>query len=156
MHIGKEVEGRLKGVLTLFMGAQEALEFFNYKSLKEAVANKEYHSMIDNIRHVYVSDPDNVISPTANCLVMWDSFNMPVTIEVNIFNYNRILYPDNVSFFLNLPTSDFYMLNANDQIKFDIKRSVYTAHVATMQQTNPHEFENDIELYVTRKGTTLV
>lgn len=154
MKYGIEVEGRLKGLRTLFMTAEEALVFFEYKSLKDAI-DPSLHHLTDKIDHIYISDHNNTITAGLECIKIWDSLNLQVTLERTEMN-NRTTYPDNVLIMLLVSNPSFWDLEYNDQIKFSRDLRVFAVPLTSMIETRPAAFAEDIELNVKREGTPKV
>lgn len=155
MKIGIEVEGRLKGLPTLFMTANEALVFFNYKSLKDAV-DPQHHKYIDQVRHVYVSDHANILYATDYCMVQWKDMAMPVTLERTFIDLcDAKEMPANVTIMLTVDSRGFWNLRPQDQVKFSLNEHVHCMAVENMTVTEPKDFEGDIELKVVRNGTPM-
>lgn len=129
MKVGIEVEGRLRGVRTLFCSASDNIN----KAVGEAILN--------GIGHVYVSDNDNTLSYQ----VFGDYPDILFTLDITCVQ--NIPRPSNVTLMLRLPGfEDVSALKADDQIKFEHNRTVLVASVNSLVRTNPDEFENDIEV----------
>lgn len=155
MKLGYEVEGRLKGLYTLFLSAKEAKEFFEFSSLKERAVPKGSADSIDKVQHIYISDMANIIGHLDYCLYRWQELGLNVTLEVTEVR-NRASYPKNVSFMLHIATNlslryanSFFELAGTDQIKFAEREGnahlVYCVTKENMTKTWPSDFENDIE-----------
>lgn len=157
MKLGNECEGRLKCLYTLFMTAKEAKVFFTYKSLKDRALRLEDKSLIDKVKHIYISDLDNEMLVSDDCLARWDELEFLVTIEVTHVKY-RDSYPFNVTLMLNLTeasarglatSQSFWQLKETDQIKFHqpYGKSFYVCCVTkeNMTKTCPSDFGSDIE-----------
>lgn len=160
MKLGNEVEGKLKGLYTLFMDAKEAKEFFQFKSLKERAVPAGIANTIERVKHVYISDHENTIGCLADCLYRWLDMGMPVTLEVTDVRF-RDKYPANVMFMLNIKddssyhfTSSFSRLADTDQIKFAVPSGVgfqvWCVTKENMTKTYPAAFDNDIEFKASR------
>lgn len=129
MKVGIEVEGRLRGVHTLFCNASDNID----RAVEQAILN--------GIRHIYVSDNDNTLS--------YQEFieypNIQFTLDVT--RVQNIPRPSNITLMLRLPGfEDVSALKADDQIKFEHNRTVLVASVNSLVRTNPDEFENDVEV----------
>jgi len=168
MKLGFECEGRLKGLYTLFMDAKEALEFFRFKSLKEralpsGVTEANGHS-VDCIRHIYVSDLQNILTGTEKCFETWFDLYLPVTVEVSAIE-DRYKWPANVTLMFNISEASkansstidasFWSMFDTDQIKFTRlgNNNNYRVRCLTIQSmipTSPDEFDGDLEFKVSR------
>ena len=154
MKLGKEVEGRLKGLYTLFMDGKEARTFFEFKSLKERAFPLGSADSIEEVEHIYVSDLDSCMTPDAECFAKWKEFGLKVTLEVDRVSL-REDYPDNVTVMLNVTDNSlyasrsFWRLLPNDQVKFVLPVEdsfmVRCVTVGSMTMTAPEDFAGDIE-----------
>lgn len=150
MKIGYEVEGRFKGLYTLFMTAEQAVSFFEFKSLKKRAFPEGAADTIEKVRHIYVSStPGSVyLSPTDDCLRMWNELGLPVTYETNYIS-DREKYPSNVHVMLRVDDShsyeSFWSLYGTDQIKFSRDQLVYCVTKENMSVTRPVDFNGDME-----------
>lgn len=154
MKIGFEVEGRYKGLYTLFMKADEALDFFAYRSLKQR-ASRSIDDKIEKVRHIYISDHENILRPADTCLQKWDELGLPVTIEVTRVNSWRAVFTKNVHLMLAVVDGDFltntsfWNLLPTDQIKFSSPKGpahmVYCVTKENMSVTKPEDFDGDFE-----------
>jgi len=130
--LGLEVEGRLRGVKTLFIGASEI------------EAAKAYLSL-NPISHVYISDPENTLNYVVAGWLFADSL---VTLDVTAVRAE--VRPTNVMVILTMPHSywdSVERLRPDDQIKFHSEgRNVLCAPVRNFVPTQPIEFLGDIEL----------
>jgi hypothetical protein len=158
MKLGFEVEGRLSGLYTLFMDAKEAMEFFNYKSLKDRSTPKSAVASVERVQQIYVSDHANDIQPYADCLKKWYELGLPVTLERTEI-YNRDSYSKNVTIMLTITDTgslfndSFWNLYDTDQVKFsrttfDGSNTVRCITVGNMMLTQPQAFADDITLKV--------
>lgn len=130
MKIGIECEGRLRGVETLFINASE---------LGLQVATDM------SIRHVYISDHDNVLNYLEVARIL-SAF--VVTIEVTKVRPEERL--SNINLMLAMPTEywdSVAALGPDDQVKFgSADRHVLCATKRCFVPTDPSEFDNDVEL----------
>lgn len=147
MKIGTEVEGRFKGLLTLFLDADEAIAFFNRPSLVKAVDDPMVKEMIPKVRHIYISDHGNKLSPDEACITKWGELGFVVCIE-RTHVYNMDTWPPYVSIMLVIESSSFWNLRNIDQVKFTLNKLVACAPVESMIATRPEDFANDIEIKV--------
>lgn len=133
MKIGIEVEGRLRGVPTLFCGAHEI-----HEARRLILQNRL------NVSHVYISDNGN----TLDYLTVSSLFaGLLVTLDVTCVGGPR---PANISIMLRIDGGDAYdsvnRLTAEDQIKFERDRHVIVLPMTAAITTQPHEFEGDADL----------
>lgn len=158
MKLGKEVEGKFSGLYTLFMTAQEAIEFFNYKSLKDRALPFGAAQGVDHVQHIYISDHLNILHASHFCLFQWNNLNLPVTIECTALRVLRDEYPPNVHIMLavanGLDINSFWSLLPTDQIKFSRpyngSHQVKCVMVGSMINTEPEAFGADIEFTASR------
>lgn len=164
MKFGYEVEGRLKGMFTLFMQADEAVRW-SEDGLRHALRGTNLQgqtidSLLKKTAHVYISDRDNVLEPDSPAFRTWAQDRL-VTLDVASI-HGRNLYPDNVTVMLTVTDSDaqmgkdayrqsesFWGLYATDQVKFTSGKNggnhkVYVVTKENMTYTAPEDFESDI------------
>ena len=128
MHIGLEVEGRLKGIPSLFVNRDEFLSGA-YKRVTHP-----YHNL-------YITDHDNLldlesINNTRNPLC-----DPIITIERTAVDRQ---YPNlNIIFVVQVP---MYALKDTDQIKTSIGQNVWMATVESMIKTTEDAFVGDINV----------
>ena len=136
MKTGIEVEGRYKGLRTLFIGAAE------YSRLIET--GRLQSLMVDH-PHLYISDLDNTLdydSLVPDCLE-----GKVITLEVT-----RVppgLRPGNLSIMLRLPHLDeILQLSETDMFKFtrETDRTVKVGLPGMLIHTDPSDFEGDEDL----------
>ena len=136
MKTGIEVEGRYKGLRTLFIGAAE------YSRLIET--GRLQSLMVDH-PHLYISDHDNTLdydSLVPDCLE-----GKVITLEVT-----RVppgLRPGNLSIMLRLPHLDeILQLSETDMFKFtrETDRTVKVGLPGMLIHTDPSDFEGDEDL----------
>jgi hypothetical protein len=152
MKIGYEVEGRFKGLYTLFMNSEHAVTFFEFKSLKERAFPPGSADSIEKVKHVYVSDSADqpfLMNGVEDCFLAWNEMGMPVTYETAYVG-DRDLFPPNVHIMLRIDGSlggfeSFWKLRLTDQVKFSKDQTVFCVAKENMTVTLPHEFMDDIE-----------
>ena len=127
MKLGIEVEGRFKGIPTLFLSAMEFLK-------AEWCGHKQ--------QHVYVSDHDNTLPYELFSKYPTRVFTLELT------QVKPEPRPGNVFLMLLLPGYESVSkLNPGDQFKFhDEQRNVLCATQQSLIATSSEEFENDVEL----------
>jgi hypothetical protein len=137
MKIGIEVEGRLRGVKTLFIGAAE-LELEGPSGIRAKM-------MAHNVTHLYVSDHNNVVDYETLGLSF---YSLLVTLDVTRVKPGP--RPQNVSIMLTLPYEFFIdvdRLAADDQVKFhSVDRDVLCVSARHLVRTQPIEFCGDVEV----------
>lgn len=127
MKVGIEVEGRFKGVPTLFCGAHEYL-----KGIAEAKKQ--------GVSHIYISDNKNKLAyhnpALANCGLL-------VTLDVTEVQ-GCLDRPSNITLMLRLEGyPQVRRLKDCDQVKFEAKRNVVVLPMYNSINTSPHEFLGD-------------
>ncbi len=133
--IGIEVEGRLRGVKTLFCSADELVD--RAKIISYAASK--------GITHVYVSDRNNTLDYV---MLGWMFSDCLVTLDVT--EVRQGVRPTNVTVILTMPHSyweSVSRLRPDDQIKFHSEgREVLCASVRNFVPTQPIEFLGDEEI----------
>jgi hypothetical protein len=143
MKLGLEVEGRLRGLPTLFLGAayvEKAVAFLKHLSENNQQAPG----------HVYISDNDNIL----DYVDVSDLFPTKlVTLDVTEIQYDSPLdIPENIVIMLRLKGSDHDIfenvvrLRSTDMIKIEHERNVFCFTVGSAMLTEPHEFDDDVEV----------
>jgi len=133
MKIGREVEGRKQGFLTLFVSVAE----LNH----EKIVNLFFQHKFSQI---YISDHANELDLTAgNPLLFALRQKMVVTIERTMIDSRIAEYLD---IFLVIDCPSFWNLRKTDQIKFSKDLSVYSELISNMVYTAPKDFEGDVEI----------
>ena len=160
MKLGIEVEGRLRGIKTLFMNydeIQQALDHHKGDSNKFGIWLHTY-VIQQGASHLYISDHANQITPhffNENLGPFLErKTRIMVTLEVTQYNESwyavRYQYPS-LGFMLSLegPPS-LWSMSPLDQVKFtkDTRRgpAVLCTLRLSFQRTDPDEFQNDVEL----------
>lgn len=135
MKIGIEIEGRLKGLKSLFISTAEIKQHGCEYFIEVAKKNQVVHIEIPMDIIVSVNDPMFYELHKAGFLVTTESTQLVGDI------------PDYLNFVLIIDNSDFFKIRGIDQIKFvDKELNVYMATVETMVRTYPHEFDADITI----------
>ena len=134
MKLGIEVEGRLRGIPTLFCNADFDVE--------ELFANLRKHP----VSHVYISDNTNKLSYRGIGALLKGYL---VTLDVTEVRAEEP--PANVSLMLRIDDiqdawTSVSRLTKEDQIKFEFDRNVIVLPMTAAILTNPSEFAGDIEL----------
>jgi hypothetical protein len=135
MKLGLEVEGRFKGVQTLFVSEEE---FTNQRFEIDCIIK----DMVD-IKHIYISDRNNrldleqPLELRRNLLVSIERTSIP----------NISIDPTITCVLLRVDTESFWALRPTDQVKFSKNHNVRTVTVENMSMTIPTDFDNDVELF---------
>lgn len=132
MKTGIEIEGRLKGIKSLFVSTKEILELGTRKVIQTA----REHSV------VHIEIPQDIIVNLGNDMFkeLYQAGFIITTETTQIVGE----VPDYLNVVLIIENLDFFKLRGVDQIKFvDAELNVYMATVETMVRTFPHEFEAD-------------
>jgi hypothetical protein len=130
MKIGIEVEGRLHGEKTLFIGANELFQVNIELMQKHCVTQ------------LYVSDNEGILDLELYVLMHFASYVI-VTVELTKLPAR---VPDYINIMYNIESADFWRLRNGDQIKFSKDLNVYAVTKDQMFITYPEEFEGDITL----------
>lgn len=156
MKLGNEVEGRFKGLPTLFLDANE----FLYWDLM-TVATKVLEDYGDGdvlmrtarVKQIYVSDRDNILTGKEEAWDKWEG--IMITVEVTQVT-DRDIYPEGTNVMLaiddspiSIPSLSFTNLLDTDQVKFTDNRggSVWCVTKENMARTVPSDFDHDITLF---------
>lgn len=132
MKTGIEIEGRLKGLKSLFVSTKEILELGTAKVIQTAREQGVVHIEI----------PQDVIVNLRN--YMFKDFHEAGFIVTTETTKIVDEAPDFLNVVLIVENQDFFKLRGVDQIKFvDAELNVYMATVETMVRTYPHEFDAD-------------
>lgn len=137
MKIGKEVEGRLKGLDTLFMSAQDFVEKAN--SFAEERSEIFILCMENSVNHVYVSDLENELDLQA---VAKFSKREAVVVTVERTALTERV-PSNINVMLAMDYSSFQHLKETDQVKFSRDLYVHCIPKESMYKTIPSDFAED-------------
>lgn len=133
MKLGLEAEGRLKGLPTLFLTAEEFCS-----------ARWEDLPPLPRIHLLYISDHGNMLRPKHTAFELWRDY--PITLEVTKVD-RRDLYPPNVTFMLCIESESVWRLAPTDQIKFSSDfQYVKSVAVENMSHTSPEDFRADSTL----------
>ena len=127
MKIGIEVEGRFKGIKTLFMSAEEYLVFND--------------NVEQQFNAIYISDIENVLP--------LQSVNLKALHEKYLITIERS-WVDKVPAYLNIvlhiDIPSVWTLKPTDQIKFEKDLTVKTIPLENLYTTYPADFEQDKQI----------
>jgi hypothetical protein len=136
MKIGYEVEGRLKGVRSLFLDVSELDKF--YEHFVRCNCIKTVHEVCQ----IYVSDHSNTLDLFSIKLLNL-SKEFLLTVEVTELKVDPPRY---INTMLCIDSPSFWFLRSIDQIKISKDLRVFSTTVENMSITNPEEFKNDTEV----------
>ena len=129
MKIGKEVEGRYKGVQTIFMSADEVKAGVDWR------ANRRIGPQQD-----YISDLKNELDLDDNKLYTWAE---EVFVTVEVTELKRVP-PEHLHIILRVDASSFKYLWSTNQVKFEPgPRLVYMMPVEMMIKTYADAYDSD-------------
>lgn len=137
MKVGVEVEGRHRGIKTLFC---DALEFADL-TVEDVIDIKMAHQ----IEAIYISDHNNSVDLTDNNIFVkkLKSFLQMVTVERTWVDKDVAPMFD---IFLVVESKAFWNLRDKDQIKFTKDLNVFAACKGLMYETTPDAFNGDKEI----------
>lgn len=137
MKIGIEVEGRMKGLMTLFCSAEEFYE--------NDVVGLIYSGKV-TVSQVYVSDHGGY----ANIRDLVElGKKVYVTVELTYLHRES---PAEIGVILNIKNNrpayeeSFKRLKGTDQIKFEHEMNIFTITKEQMHRTYPSDFAGDYEI----------
>lgn len=150
--VGIEVEGRLKGTRTLFMGADEYLEAATEGTLADTLRRA-------SAMHLYVSDNSNRLHlDVVSAFLAREVPGLLATVDVTAVTSTLFKMP-NLTVMLRYPFSiqSYKHLRPTDQVKFELPYDHNMANTDTrnvlvfpaanyLALTEPHEFAGDVEL----------
>jgi hypothetical protein len=143
MKYGIEVEGRLRGVKTLFMDANEPVQ---------KVLDFLYSDEGRGIGHIYICDHENTLN-YRQVAYLFKGFH--VTLEVSKVEGPELrLGTENLSIMFRIdlcPTKAIYksislLSSLFDQVKIEKDKKVYVFPFSSVITTLPNEFEGDVEI----------
>jgi hypothetical protein len=129
MKIGIEVEGRYKGIKTLFCSALEYL----MEPLPDLM----------RVSHIYISDHENALDITNENVFYEIPESHLITVERTEVGKKPC---DRIHVILNVPSDSFWNLRETDQVKFDLNQTVYAVPLEVMYKTKPEDFAGDTTL----------
>lgn len=135
MKVGIEVEGKDKGLKTLFLNAHEITSIAEECLLD--ICNKHM------IEQIYISDLQNKINLFSEYFYNL-SKEYIICFEVSFLEQPP---PEHISIMLNLNRPDLFFLKETDQIKFDKDLFVKAIPIKDMIITTPEDFAKDVEIY---------
>jgi hypothetical protein len=143
MKLGIEVEGRFKGLKTLFMSAEEAADIFNPKAPLTLKMSQKAVKALGEVQAVYISDHQNTLRPDNPLFDQFRDTQLIISVEVTKLDQ---VWPDDICVLLSVDSSSFWHLKETDQVKFNYEQTVYCVPLENMSHTYPEDFRGDIEL----------
>jgi len=128
MHIGLEAEGRLKGVPTLNLTADEFI-------------NKTYERVTAPYGNIYITDLENILD-----LDTIDKERNPLVDPILSIERTKVdrQYPNiNIIIYADVP---IMMLKDTDQIKVHSGQNVWMISKESMIKSTPEDFEGDFSV----------
>jgi hypothetical protein len=143
MRFGIEVEGRFKGLRTIFVQARQldgwSDDSFTRNEVIEALS-------LNNAHQLYIDGVTTLSEDVLFGLEVFHAMGYVVTIETHELQQN---FPDWVNVMLHLKDASFFKLKPHDQVKFvNEDRLVYCVTKENMTITTPDQFDGDIDLSV--------
>jgi hypothetical protein len=133
VKLGVEVEGRLRGLRTLFLQASEC-KGKNAEEIKQSIPEGM------NVEQIYISDLENEFKLTGLWLHRLAE-DFLVTVEVTELTCKP---PEGVNVILRIDSPSFWHLRETDQIKFTTEENHVWMYVAEQgMATRPEAFEKD-------------
>jgi hypothetical protein len=138
--LGIEVEGRFKGLLTLFLDAGELTEDNEEKILSVLKRNLR-------IQQVYISDLENTLLLGVKKLKPFlKKLSDLVFITVETKHLGKAPLPFYLNIMLAVEHPSFWNLRPTDQVKFSQGQKVFAIPVESMYKTEPSDFVDDINI----------
>lgn len=128
-----EVEGRLKGIKSLFLDVNDVVKLNDPK-------NKE---ILDSVGQVAVSDLESKLTINDISILMNLNPRIYITLETPEIKIPFEQIPDRLNIVLIIDKYQFFYLMATDQIKFTYNDEVYMIPKECFIKTKPEEFDND-------------
>ena len=137
--LGYEVEGRLKGVYSLFVEVDEL----------SRLLNPENKHLLDKVGQVSVPDYDSTILQKDIDILMSLDPRIVITLETPKINLPMHSLPARLNLVLVVKHSQIFELAVTDQIKFvNESRLVLMIPKESMMVTCPDEFDDDVEVEI--------
>lgn len=135
--LGYEVEGRLKGVYSLFVEVDEI----------KRLLNPENQYLLDQVGQVSVPDYESKITLDDIDILMSLDNRVVITLETPRIDLPLQDLPGRLNLVLVVPCPQFFDLSITDQIKFvNESRLVFMIPKESMVVTSPDEFDGDEEV----------
>ena len=142
MKIGIEVEGRLKGIPSAFINAEEFLELVH-----NDYCIRDLYDLVAEPSHYYISDHSGIVTLEVLSKYLDNNKALFITLEVKTIPKNRYNYPDRVKLMLHLEGIEPFDLFDGDQIKWvNSYNDVMSIGVNDMFFTDREDFNNDVVL----------
>jgi hypothetical protein len=135
--LGYEVEGRLRGVYSLFLPPEEVIRLSGDK-------NKE---LLNKVGQVAVYDDESKITLKDIDILMSLPERIIITLETPKLNLSINVIPSRLNLVLVIKNDQFFDLGPHEQIKFvNQDRMVFMVTKSSMEFTTPDEFDGDEEV----------
>lgn len=137
--LGYEVEGRLKGVYSLFVEVEEI----------KRLLNPENKYLLDQVGQVSVPDYESTILQEDIDILMSLDPRIVITLETPFIHLPISDLPSRLNLVLVIQHQQFFDLAITDQIKFvNDSRLVFMNTKESMIVTSPDEFDDDKEVEI--------
>lgn len=133
--IGIEVEGRFKGLKTLFIDDTEI--DFVYENFNKLIHQYCFVS-------IYISNLSGKLNNEQQEIINYFSLNIVVLIETKRISYSTL--NSSINFVLRIMDNNVFKLRDTDQIKFEKNLNVKMVTVENMSTTLSEDFSNDEEI----------
>lgn len=143
MKIGLEVEGRLKGIPSAFMNAEEFLELVH-----NDYCIRDLYDLVAEPSHYYISDHSGIVTLEVLSKYLDNNKALFITLEVKNIPKDRHNFPDRVKLMLYLDGADkIASLYPGDQVKWVTQgNDVFSVGIDDMYFTDASDFYNDTVL----------
>lgn len=137
--LGYEVEGKMKGIYTLFVEVDEIPRLLNYQ-------NKH---LLEKVSHVSVPDYQSKFTKDHLDILMSLDNRIVLTLETPKPSVSILEMPSRLNLVLVIEKPEFFDMTITDQIKFvNDAKMVYMVPKESMFLTTPEEFDSDIEVKI--------
>jgi len=137
--LGFEVEGRLKGVYSLFVEVDEI----------KRLLNPENQYLLDQVGQVSVPDYESKITKEDIDILMSLDKRIVITLETPRIDLPIQDLPRRLNLVLVVPYPQFFDLSITDQIKFvNENKLVFMIPKESMGVTSPDDFDSDEEVEI--------
>lgn len=135
MKLGIECEGRLKGLKTLFISAEE----FKHDLSVENYITQHY----SQLQQVYIVDKKNILREIDLIKLSLFTHCLTVTIEVQSLSYELLQFNHLFNVILSVEMNDAFHLKSTDQFKVHYNNHVMVVPIEMMIKSSPEDFVND-------------
>ena len=138
--IGKEVEGRLKGVKTLFIVSD--------KNIKDIEVRAQKH----NISHLYFGAGNQSIVRDFDTIIYLTKKGYYVTLEVLINEINTVplavIKNKDIHIILTIKNNIIDIIKSTDSLKFEGKKNIFISVKECMYKNDFNCYKNDMEVKI--------